>query len=77
MATTGTITVHSPGLCAQLLDTGTTQRVDLPAGKDKEIDKVSKPTLFLEFAHPFNILKQFCTSHQSEMLDNALLLIWI
>ena len=42
----GAITVHSPGLCAQLLYTGMTQRVDLPAGKDKEADKVSKPTCF-------------------------------
>ena len=41
----GVITVHSPGLCAQLLDTGTKQHVDLPTEKDVETDKVRRPTL--------------------------------
>jgi len=54
MATAGTITVHSPGLCAQLLDTGTTQHVDLPAGKDKETDKVSEPTPAFTVYTPIN-----------------------
>ena len=30
MATTDTITIHSPGLCAQLLNTGSEQRADTP-----------------------------------------------
>ena len=30
MATTGTITIHSPGLCAQLLNTGPNQCADIP-----------------------------------------------
>ena len=55
MTTAGTITVHSPGLCAQLLDTESKQHVDLPAGKDVETDKVSEQT-HPWFAHPLQYL---------------------
>ena len=33
MATTDTITIHSPGLCAQLLNTGPEQRAEPPVEK--------------------------------------------
>jgi len=49
----GVITVHSPGLCAQLLDTGTKQHVELPTEKDVETEKVRKPTLACSLFHNF------------------------
>ena len=36
MATTDTITVHSPGLCAQLLNNGPEQRADIPLERKAE-----------------------------------------
>ena len=46
MATTDTITIHSPGLCAQLLNTGSEQLADTPV--EKKVKKVH--ILFAYFA---------------------------
>ena len=68
---TDTITVHSPGLCAQLLNNGPEQHADIPL--ERKAEKVHSLSTTITSLEVVNI----CRCYQPKDLNRVALHIWM